>query len=160
MIRLYDITPTPAPRQTRKDAWEPSPGVQRYRAFRDEVGYKIKDLPPEFFHAIFLLPMPRSWSRKKRDLFFGHPHKSGGQPDGSWVKEQKPDKDNLEKALVDAVYRGRDDSHVWNGASTKLWAHRGAILISTQFIHIVELPVDLEELAQGCPGVYDQSPIV
>lgn len=122
--------------------------VQRYRAFRDEVGLYIKELPEDFFHAVFLISMPPSWSeRKKRDKA-GWPHKG------------TPDKDNLEKALVDAVYRGRDDSHVWNTASTKLWAYHGAILIADDFLPFFELPVDLAELVRGSWDVYDRTPVV
>lgn len=124
MIRVFSITPTPAPRQSRSDTWKPSPSVRRYRAYRDQVTIKIKELPPDFFHVVFLLPMPASWSKKKKADWVGLPHKG------------KPDKDNLEKGLVDAVYRDRDDGHVWNSATTKLWAYDGAILLSNQFLHI------------------------
>ena len=147
-LQVLAVTPRAAPRQSRRDKWKPSKEVLRYRAFRDEIGYKLTELPADFFHAVFLLPMPPSWSEKKKSEKAGWPHL------------QKPDKDNLEKALVDAVYRGRDDSHVWNGASTKLWAYQGAILISSDFIPIFELPVDLAELVRGSWAVYDRTPVV
>lgn len=125
MIRVFDIIPTPAPRQTQRDRFNPSEAVLRYRAFRDEVGLKIKVKPSsDFFHVVFLLPMPASWSHKKKRNHVGQPH---------FVK---PDKDNLEKAFIDALYRDRDDAHVWNTASTKLWAYDGAILVSDQWLHI------------------------
>lgn len=122
MIKVYDITPCPAPRQTRKDKFDPSPAVRKYHAFRDEVGYKIKSLPEEFFHVVFMMPIPKSWTKKRKKQMHGTPHKS------------TPDKDNMEKALIDAVYRNIDDSHVWNTASTKIWANDGAIIISDEFI--------------------------
>lgn len=124
MIRVFAITPTPAPRQKRSDLWKPTPSVKRYRAFRDEVALKIKELPPDFFHAVFLLPMPASWPKTKKRDWVGRPHRG------------KPDKDNLEKGLIDAVYRDRDDAHVWNSASIKIWSYDGAILISDEFLHI------------------------
>lgn len=147
-LQVLDVTPTAAPRQSPRDKWKPSKAVQVYRAFRDEIGYKIDELPADFFHVFFLLPMPPSWSDKKKSETVGWPH------------TQKPDKDNLEKGLVDAVYRNRDDAHIWNGASTKLWAYHGAILISTDFIPIFELPVDLAELVRGSWTVYDRTPVV
>lgn len=143
-IHVYHINPVPAPRQVMKDKWKPSPAVLRYRAFRDEVGLKIKELPEDFFHVVFLLPMPASWSNKKRLEMAGQPHRG------------TPDKDNLEKALIDAVYRGRDDSHVWNTASTKLWAGLGAIVIAEDYLPFFELPVDLAELVRGSWDVYDR----
>jgi len=123
-LNLYDINPTPAPRQTKRDAWAPSPSVQRYRAFRDEVAHKIKYLPEDYFHAVFFIPMPQSWTKKRKYASLGMKH------------EQKPDKDNLEKALVDAYYRHGDDAHVWNSSATKIWAWRGSILIADYFLDI------------------------
>jgi Holliday junction resolvase RusA-like endonuclease len=147
-IQVFDIEPTPAPRQSRRDRWSPSASVLRYRAFRDEVAWKIRELPEDFFHVIFLLPMPPSWSDRKKAETVGNPHTG------------TPDKDNLEKALIDAVFRNRDDAHVWNTASTKLWAYAPAILIADDFIPILELPVDLAELVRGSWAVYDQIPVV
>jgi len=147
-IQAFDITPTPAPRQSRRDKWAPSKAVQVYRAFRDEVAWKIRTLPEDFFHVVFLLPMPASWSDRKKSEHVGTPHRG------------KPDKDNLEKALVDAIFRNADDAHVWNTASTKLWAYQGAILISDDPIPFLELPVDLAELVRGSWEVYDHDRIV
>ena len=123
-LKLYDVTPTPAPRQSQRDAWKPSGPVLRYRAFRDEVTLKIHTLPEDYFHAIFLIPMPQSWTKKRKRACNGMKH------------PQKPDKDNLEKALVDAIYRHGDDSHIWNSSATKLWAWTGGILISDNYIKI------------------------
>jgi Holliday junction resolvase RusA-like endonuclease len=143
-IRVFDIPPTPAPRQSRRDAWAPSKAVLRYRAFRDEVALKIKELPEDFFHVVFLIPVPASWSQKKKLEHIGTPHTG------------KPDKDNLEKALVDAVYRNRDDGHVWNTASTKLWSGYPAIIIADDYLPFYEIPVDLGELVRGSWDVYDR----
>lgn len=59
--------------------------------------------------------MPKSWTLKKKRKTVGQPHK------------QKPDKDNLEKALLDAVYD--EDCCVWDGRVTKLWGWTGMIII-------------------------------
>lgn len=50
-----------------------------------------------------------------------------------------PDKDNLEKAVLDAVFE--NDSHVWDGRVSKLWADRGVLIVSPEPIPIV-LPFD------------------
>lgn len=41
--------------------------------------------------------------------------------------QQRPDKDNFEKAFLDAVCE--EDSHIWDGRETKLWSEEGAIQI-------------------------------
>ena len=147
-IQLIDVVPVAAPRQTRKDKFKPSPAVQRYRAYRDEVAYKLKELPEDFFHAVFMIPVPPSWSKKKKTEHVGRPHLA------------KPDKDNLEKGLLDAVYRGREDAHIWNTASTKLWSYYGAILIADDYLEFLELPVDFSSLVRGTWEVYDRKRIV
>ena len=55
------------------------------------------------------------WSKKKKHEMDGKPHQS------------RPDKDNLEKALLDAIYE--EDSHVWDSRVTKVWGYYGAIVI-------------------------------
>jgi Holliday junction resolvase RusA-like endonuclease len=41
--------------------------------------------------------------------------------------QQKPDKDNLEKALLDAIFE--DDCRIWDGRVSKVWGETGQILI-------------------------------
>lgn len=110
---IYDITPCPKPRQTQRDKWKKRPAVLRYRAFADEVRLKIKNVNLEDMSIIFWLPMPPSWSQKKRDMMNGELHR------------QKPDIDNLFKALADALYG--DDSHIAVMHACKRWAVMGAI---------------------------------
>lgn len=114
-VTEYEITPIPKPRQTRADKWKQRPAVLRYRAFADEVRLCGVNLPECGYHVTFVLPMPASWSKKKRDEMSGMPH------------QQRPDKDNLEKALLDAVYS--DDSRVWDGRVTKVWGEKGKIIV-------------------------------
>ena len=56
---------------------------------------------------------------------FGKPH------------QQRPDKDNLEKAILDAIFK--QDSHIWDGRTSKIWGNTGSIIIK-------EYPVDIEEI--------------
>lgn len=129
MIKIYPIVPVSAPRQVRKDAWDPSAHVQRYRAFRDEVRIRGVQLPRPFHHVIFVMPMPQSWSQNKKRAHDGMPH------------ECKPDRDNLEKALLDSVYG--EDSHVWDGRCTKLWGYEGLIIVSDVSMRM-DLPWNLD----------------
>lgn len=135
MIRVYPITPVPAPRQTRADAFkkgrEMRPEVARYRAFRDEVAVRKVQIPQTFHHIVFVLAVPDSWATSKRIIQEGMPHTS------------KPDRDNLEKALLDSVLG--EDAHVWDGRVTKLWGRRGMVIVSSVPLVIMP-PVDL----RGC----------
>lgn len=146
-IQLIDVVPTAYVRQSRSDKWKKRPTVLRYRAFRDEIAHKVKDLPEDFFHLVSMIPVPPSWSKKKKTEHVGRPHLA------------KPDKDNLEKGFLDAVYRGRDDAHVWNTASTKFWSYYGAILVADDYLEFLELPVDFSSLVRGTWEVYDRKRI-
>jgi len=113
--RRYPIIPVSKPRQTRCDKWAQRPEVMRYRAFADEVRLHKVKLPESNYHVIFVMPMPPSWTKKKRDEMEGRPH------------QQVPDKDNLEKSLLDALYG--NDCQVWDGRVTKIWGKEGAIIV-------------------------------
>lgn len=111
----YDITPVPAPRQVNSDKWKPRPMVLRYRAFRDEVRLKRVAVPCAGARIVFRLPMPKSWKAEKKNRMRYTAHK------------QKPDLDNLLKALLDSVFR--DDAHIWDYRAQKLWDDEGSIEI-------------------------------
>jgi len=107
------ITPVPAPRQSQRDAWKPRPCVVRYRAYKDAIRPHLSGLP-HAFEVIFILPMPPSWSTKKRRAHDRTPH------------QQKPDTDNLLKAFKDAVME--DDAVIYHDSAWKFWGEEGAIL--------------------------------
>lgn len=111
----YPIVPVPKPRMTQRDKWQKRPAVMRYRAFCDEVRARSINLPESDYHVIFVMPMPKSWSKKKQAEMDGKPH------------QQKPDKDNLEKALLDAIFD--DDSRIWDGRVSKVWGITGMITV-------------------------------
>ena len=114
-MKIYNVMPMGKPRMTRADKWKKRPEVLRYRAFCDHVRLLGVKLSEANSHATFILPMPKSWSKKKRAEMNGKPHQS------------KPDKDNLEKALLDALFE--DDAHIWDSRVTKLWGEAGQIII-------------------------------
>ena len=114
------IDPVPAPRQTVKDKWKPSARVIKYRAFKDELQWKLKqkgllECPTEM-SLVFYLEMPISWTEKKRIEHSGAPHQS------------RPDIDNLVKAVMDS-WRG-EDSHVWKIQAEKYWADKPLIKLT------------------------------
>ena len=101
MKKTYNIIPCPKPRQTQRDKWlrPPRPVVAKYRAFKDEVRYFNVLLPTARANVTFCIPIPKSWSKAKKDNYIGKPH------------QQTPDLDNLLKALGDAIYM--KDEIIW-----------------------------------------------
>lgn len=119
MTKFYDITPVPKPRMTRSDKWRKPrrPGVARYFAFKDECRLKKVIIPECGARVNFYMPMPKSWSKKRKQEYALKPHK------------QTPDVDNLCKSIFDALYE--DDSHIHDIRISKYWDYRGGIEVIT-----------------------------
>lgn len=120
MALKLDITPVPKPRQTRADKWKKRPAVLRYRAFADEIRYKVGTMDLNHTSITFGLPMPASWSQKKKEAMKDQPH------------TQRPDISNLLKALEDAIYATSeaDDCEIHSLDKVhKRWSDKGYILI-------------------------------
>ena len=113
---IYHITPVSKPRQTRSDKWKKRPCVMKYRAFADECREQGIIIPNHGAHIVFQMPMPKSWSKKKKEEMDGMPH------------QQRPDVDNLAKALMDAVLK--EDCCVWDVRITKEWGYCASIEIN------------------------------
>lgn len=117
---IFEITPVTKPRMTQRDKWlQPArPGVERYRAFATEL-VKIANLAdftlPASYEIVFHIPMPKSWSQKKRAAMNKKPH------------QQTPDIDNLIKAFQDALVD--DDSFVHTVLAQKVWSLDGGIVV-------------------------------
>lgn len=109
------IEPVGKPRQTRSDAWKQRPAVVRYRAFADELRLKYPYPLPTRLYLEFYIPMPKSWSKEKQAEMRYEPH------------QQKPDIDNLCKAVMDAL--ADDDSYVYALSAQKFWSDEGGIHI-------------------------------
>lgn len=127
------VSPCPKPRMTQRDRWEERPAVIRYRSFCDSVRSEWPDgvpYPEAGAHIVFHIPMPKSWSKRRRADMAGRPHR--GRKDGA----RAVDKDNLEKALQDALCE--DDSHVWHSTTEKRWASAGYIEIYLDALRPVE----------------------
>ena len=111
-----DIIPVAKPRMTKRDVWAQRPAVMRYRAFCDELRLKYKKTLPAEVQLIFYIPMPISWSKKRRVSLFRMPH------------QQKPDIDNLCKSVMDAL--SDDDAYIHELHAMKFWDYRGTIEIN------------------------------
>ncbi len=104
------------PRMTQSDKWNKRKCVLVYRAFCDELRLKTKGFELSGNYKIsFYLPMPKSWSKKKRELMNETPH------------QQKPDLDNLVKSINDALLE--EDGIVYRLDASKWWGYEGKIII-------------------------------
>lgn len=125
---VFPIDPVSKPRMTQQDKWKTDPfhkdpkrrqrpAVTKYFNYKRTIniladGVKFK-VPESGFHLIFYMPMPQSWSKKKKEEMNNKPH------------QQRPDKDNLEKAFLDALCE--EDSYIWDSRVTKVWSYNGKI---------------------------------
>lgn len=112
---IYPITPVGKPRMTQRDRWKQPkrPAVQRYHAMKDEVRLRGVSVPEGGGSLIFHMPMPESWSARRKCKMAGQPH------------QQRPDLDNLVKAVLDSIYD--DDAVVHDLRVQKVWSYDGAI---------------------------------
>ncbi len=118
-VARLNIPPCPKPRMTKADRWRKRPSVLKFFAFRDAVrqykeskvvlqsSYHSHHLEFESFEIEFHVPMPKSWSKKKKGSMNGSAH------------QQRPDLDNYLKAWKDSVYE--EDAIVWRVKASKLW---------------------------------------
>ena len=119
MTYKFRLDPVAKPRMTRRDAWAKRPAVLKYYNFKDELrlmakrkGYVMRNVLTVYFY----IPMPKSWSKRKKEEYDLTPHK------------QTPDLDNLLKAFQDALED--DDSYVYCYRDCKkLWAKEGKIVV-------------------------------
>lgn len=107
------IRPMGKPRMTQRDRWAQRPAVMRYRDFCDDLRMKYANALPEVLMMEFHIGMPDSWSKKKKAAHVGQPHR------------QKPDIDNLSKAVMDAL--AKEDSYIYVLHAEKYWAEEPGI---------------------------------
>jgi Holliday junction resolvase RusA-like endonuclease len=116
----YDVNPVAKPRMTQRDRWAKRSIVLKYRAFCDECRLKMTDVTLDGARVIFHVPMPQSWSKKKKVRMNTRPHR------------QRPDLDNFMKALGDALMD--EDSGIADMCLSKRWALSGAIEIHQEHV--------------------------
>lgn len=109
---LFTIPGAPIgkPRMTQRDKWKKRPCVMRYREWADRARLSAPEgmtQDPTDVNWTAYLPMPKSWSEKKREAMMGQLHR------------QKPDSDNISKALFDALFKS--DCGIATGSFRKCW---------------------------------------
>ena len=122
MIYEIEITPVPKPRMVASDRYKNRKVVNNYWAFKKEFVLlaKIAGLYNlnQTIGVTFIMPMPKSWSQKKRDKVNNSPH------------QQRPDLDNLIKSVKDCLCE--EDSYIWKYTGMKkIWGKKGKIIIET-----------------------------
>lgn len=129
---IFKITPMGKPSFQKSDRWRtlnnPNPKmrqrdvVTRWINFKQEVKGQAKKMefimPESGAEIIFIIPMPESWSKKKKSLMNFGPH------------TQKPDLDNNLKGFFDSVCE--EDSYIWQYSPSKLWGYEGRIIVNVK----------------------------
>ena len=128
---ILEVAPMGAVRMTKRDKIFTNPNhkdpqkkqrevVTRYFKFQNDIWneYNLKPFTfPSNLDVIFCMPMPKSWSEKKRAKMNRKPCNS------------RPDIDNLVKALMDAIKM--EDADVWKITAEKRYSYKGSIIIFT-----------------------------
>lgn len=126
---LFDVIPMGAPRMSQSDKWKTNPNhidpnkrqrknVAQYFAFKNVLLLQAKEMQFELgkcLDAVYLMPMPDSWSLKKKERMNGLPC------------EVKPDTDNITKGIKDTFRK--NDSDIWWEKAEKRWAFLGSVII-------------------------------
>jgi Holliday junction resolvase RusA-like endonuclease len=110
------ITPVGKPRMTQRDRWCKRTATSSYWAFKDQLVLLAKSkgfVLGDRYGVAFYLPMPASWSKKKREEMWGRPH------------QQKPDLDNLCKSIQDCLKV--NDAVIYEIEASKCWWDVGMI---------------------------------
>lgn len=118
----YNGDPVAKPRMTQRDKWAKRPAVLRYRDYCDRLRELCPAIPPNGsleVRMLFWMPMPKSWSAKKKELHASFHHHS------------KPDVDNLAKGVLDALFV--DDSRVWRITAEKRWHHLPGVHVWVEY---------------------------
>jgi len=113
LLITFAVTPMGKPRMVKSDSWKKRPEVQNYWRYKDMIKNTAKGakfvMPECNYWLVCYIPMAKSWTKKKKAVLDDQPHK------------QRPDKDNIEKGLLDALCE--EDSHIWDGRVTKIWCY-------------------------------------
>lgn len=120
--KILRVKPVSKPRMTQRDRWKKRPVVEAYWdyknkliAYREENGAILSEAGD---HIVFLLPMPKSWSKKRKLESPGRPH------------QQRPDLDNLLKGIWDGLLE--EDSMQYDVHATKIWSPVPAIIVAKE----------------------------
>jgi len=91
------------------------------RAYAEEHGGRDVFVGAVSMQVLFSMPMPVSWSKKRKEKMYGKPH------------TQSPDLDNLVKAVMDGLDGAlSDDAQVVDIDASKRWSKIGFISIEME----------------------------
>lgn len=126
MKLVYDVVPMGAVRMTGRGKWVKD-NAQRYLAYKEEICWqtrqqmKNKDpiTGPIAVNVQFRMPIPKSWSKKKKSEAEGQYH------------TKRPDTDNLIKGLFDSLNNlvWKDDNQVCKILAKKIYSSKPGIEI-------------------------------
>ena len=118
---VFQVPPQTAPRMTRRDRWKKRPCVVRYFEYRDQLRAKAVEYGitlPNAFTVTFYMPMPKSWSKKKKAAHVGKPCQS------------KPALDNVLKGFMDALRT--NDASVYAVSASKFWSEQPGVVLAVR----------------------------
>lgn len=138
MFTVFPVTPMGKPRMTQQDKWRTNPNhpdprrrqrasITAYWQYKNDLTtYLLKEkfIASDTLQLCFFLPMPDSWSQKKRTEFQMTKH------------QQKPDIDNLVKGFLDIAKE--QDCTVWHIDAKKYWTSdkTGFITVENLFTEV------------------------
>jgi Holliday junction resolvase RusA-like endonuclease len=111
------ITPVGKPRMTQRDRWYHRKSVDSYWAFKNQLVLLTRQknfVLEDEYGVVFYLPIPESWSKRKKESMDGCPH------------QQKPDLDNLIKGIQDCLKV--NDAVIYKIEASKYWGREGKIV--------------------------------
>jgi len=128
------VRPMGKPRMTQSDKWKQNPNhpdpkkrmrkaIYKWKEYKAEIQRQIGDfeMPKVNYWMIFYMPTyQKTWSDKKKREHHGRIH------------QLKPDKDNLEKGVLDALLT--EDKEIADGRVSKIWCKNGQQRIEIFFI--------------------------
>jgi len=118
-------TPLGKPRMTRRDKWAKRACVVRYREWADRVRAIAGAVPPaesvRRLSWVATFECPKSWSIARQEAAHGTLHRS------------KPDRDNIDKAILDALYPN-GDAAIAAGTVEKRWAAEASLVITIELV--------------------------
>jgi len=116
---IFPVSPFPKPRMTQRDRWKKRPVVVKYHIYKDSMNHYANEYNycvDNVLSLTFIIPFPKSYSKKKKQELRGKPH------------ILRPDLDNLLKAFKDALCK--EDSYVHTYETIKkIWGDEGQIVV-------------------------------
>ena len=123
---IFRVTPMGKPRMTRQDKFKKRPCVTKYRGWKDQINLMANlvaglraALSEERIYSvswIAYLPLPKS---KDQNL-------------AGTMHQEKPDRDNIDKALLDALLQ--NDEGVALGSTQKFWDDGNGPRLEVEFL--------------------------